>query len=222
MNAADETPEPPDAPLPMQTIKLPSRDQTTATQVNTLLQAVQALNHLVVARCGAVTEARGGPDDGGVCSALDSSIIRALNQLDGIFDDAPRWTLTLQSTLEKQLSDVYTAHLELLRLQKQAVIDIGLPHRTAGPKLLQLEGGDWAAILGDPKHLDNCLLGVGDSPAAALADFDKVFNGAKNNEQKPNKVDGGGNSSGESPSRNGTDLRADRPEAGPDSGVSPA
>lgn len=220
MNAADELPEP-DSPLRTTTMKLPSRDQVTAVQVNTLLQAVQTLNHLVVARCGVVTEPDGGQCDGGVCAALDSTIVRALNQLDDIFGDSPRWTLTLQSGLEKQLSDVYAAHLDLMRAQKQAVLDVGLPHRVAGPKLLQLEGGVWAAILGDATRLDNCILGMGASPAAALADFDEVFNGTKNNEQKPDNVDSEGTPSGENPPNNGTDIRTNQPGAGPDGGVRP-
>lgn len=220
MNIADPAPEP-DSPLRTTIMKLPSRDQVTAVQVNTLLQAVQTLNHLVVARFGAITEGAGGPSDGGVCSALDSTIIKALSQLDDIFDDSPRWTLTLQSGLEKQLSDVYAAHLDLMRVQKQAVLDVGLPHRIAGPKLLQLEGGNWAAILGDATRLDNCILGVGDSPAAALADFDVVFNGTKNNEQKSDNVDSEGTPSGENPPNNGTDIRTNQPGAGPDGGVSP-
>lgn len=218
MNAADEMPEP-GAPLHTHTIKLPSRDQVTAVQINALLQAVQTLNHVVIARGDNADT--GGANDGGVCASVDSAIIRACAKLDSIFDDDVRWTLTVQSTLEKQLSEVYAAHLDLLRVQKEAVLAVDLPHRTAGPKLLQLESRKWAAILGDPTHLNNCILGVGDSPAAALADFDEVFNGTKNNEQKTDSLDGGGNSSGEHPPDSEKDIRRNRPEVGPDSGVSP-
>lgn len=182
MNATDEMPEPPDAPLRTHSIKLPSRDQVTAVQVNTLLQAAQVLNQLIVARSAVVTEAHGGPDDGGVCSAIDSSLLRVCAQLETIFDDKARWDLSLQNLLEKQLSDVYVAHLDLLKTQKQAMLEVGLPHRNASPKLLYLpEHGQWVAILGNPEKLDDCLLGIGSCPAAALADFDLVFKGAKQN-----------------------------------------
>lgn len=216
MTISDPAPESPDSPLRTTTMKLPSRDQVTSVQVNTLLVAIQALNNQVVARCGVATEAVGGPNDGGVCSALDSTIIRALNQLDTIFDDRPRWTLTLQSTLEKQLSDVYAAHLDLLLVQKQAVLGVGLPHRIAGPKLVQLEGGMWAAILGDATKLDNCILGVGDSPAAALADFDLVFQGTKNKTNEQSKVVGNRDSTVNGASSGGSDIQGDSEDFGPD------
>lgn len=217
MNIADPAPEP-DAPLRTHTIKLPSRDQVTAVQVNTLLQAVQVLNHLAIARGGGVTEGAGGPDDGGVCAALDSTIIKALTQLDDIFDDSPRWTLASQSSLEKQLSEVYAANLDLLRVQKQAVLEVGLPHRIAGPKLLQLEGGAWAAVLGDAANMSNCILGIGDSPMAALLDFDEVFQGTKNKTNEQSKVVGNGDSTINGASGGGLDIQGDSDETGPDGG----
>lgn len=223
MNAiegADQDPESKGVP----TVRLPSQDQVTAVQVNTLLQSVQALNHALMARLGPVEEATQGPDDGGVCSALDAVIIRACNQLENIFQDNGRWGIKTHSFLEEKLSAVYAAHLDLLKVQKEAVMAMGLPHRVAPPKLVQLGPSQWAAIFGDPAKLEDCLIGVGANPAAALADYDKVFSGTKTeqeNEQTLEQLDGSGDHEGAESEGGREDLHGDSEGVGPNPGSDP-
>lgn len=222
MTATDQQPDDGSSPK-ARIIPLPSRDQVTAIQVQTLLHAAQVLNSMLVSRVA--TEDYGGATDGGTCCAMDSTIVRICSQLDAMVDDVSRWSLTSQGGLEKQLEQVYAANLELLQIQKQATLETRAPHLTARAKLLKIEDGTWVAFLGNPHNLDNCIVGLGDCPAAALKNFDEVFRGAKNklindNEQS-SKVDSGPTETGENPPRSAQDVGGDRENNGENGGELP-
>lgn len=217
MTATEQQP-PDEGPIRSRAIPLPSRDQVTSVQVQTLLHAAQTLNSLVVSR--GATEDSGGATDGGVAAAVDSTIIRICSQLDNIVDDVSRWSMDTQGRLERQLELVYAANLDVLNTQKEAVKQSMSPHLTAGAKLLKIENGQWVAILGNPHNLDECIVGIGDNPADALKNFDEVFRGAKNklindNEQS-SKVDSGPTETGENPPRGEEDVGGDRGNNGED------
>lgn len=215
---ATEQQLPEDGPIRTRSIPLPSRDQVTSVQVQTLLHAAQTLNSLVVSR--GATEEYSGAKDGGVAAAIDSTIIRICSQLDTIVDDTSRWSLTDQGRLERQLELVYAANLDVLKTQKEAVQQSMSPHLTAGAKLLKIENGQWVALLGNPHNLDECIVGIGENPAEALKNFDEVFRGAKNKLIKDNeqssKVDIGPTKTSEDSPNGEEDVGGDRGNNGED------
>lgn len=207
-------PDQPNQPV-VQRIPLPSREHVTAIQINSLLGIVHSLTAAL--SNGAGDEENSPAFDGGVKSAMEAAIIRACGQLDSIIDDTKRWRIDHQRLLEQQLSEVYTSHKALLVLQKKAVSQMTAPHHTASPQLLKLDNGKWAAILGDVNKLDSCIIGYGDSPAAALQHFDEVFNGtnSQNNETKQSSVDGDGAGPTTSDESGGSDVSSDSDESEP-------
>lgn len=212
MNATDDLPQPNDVPTPQnRTVSLLSQEQVTAIQVNTLLHAVGMLSQIIRAPDSDTIP----KNDGGATMAAETTLIKACNRLDCIFDDAKRWTLDSQHELEDHLHMVYDMHIDLMETQKAAVAEIRSPHRAASPKLLKLESGQWAAVLGDPNKPENALIGVGNSPAEAISDFDRVFNGELKNEQN-NKMVGSGDSTINDAPGAGGNLSGDCGEAGPD------
>lgn len=185
----DDNQQPDSAPAATtKTISLPSRDQTTAIQVGTLLNAAMALRSLLFISVDD-EDAQLKPQTSEACVAAETTISKICARLDSIVDDADRWSLGSQRKLEDSLAKVYTTHLEVMEAQKQAMATANAPHRHAGIKLVQVSG-IWVACLGNPNTKD-CIVGIGDCPAEACADFDKIFNGEKtqNEHTQPEPVD---------------------------------
>lgn len=203
-------------------IQLPSRDQITAIQINTLTHVIQSLSNIRT-----LADENGGVRDGGTVCAVETSIINACAQLDNVLQDSSRWNLSQLNNLESLLSTVYKTHISVMEEQKKQLRLTSAPHRIAAPKLAKLGTGLWAAIKGDPNHLDQCIMGVGETPAAAIEDFDNVFNGlVKQAEEEKHEdnptVDGGADRKPENPASNSeTDVRGNRPATGSDIGELP-
>jgi hypothetical protein len=192
---------------------IPRADQVTAIQIGTLLHATAMLSSLLTRNAdedddsGSVT-----PKKTEVSIAAENTVIKILDRLDSIITDGPRWTLVGQRTLESELSAVYKAHLALLAEQRTGVEKVNAPHRHAGIKLARVDGGLWAAIIGNPGTGD-CIVGIGDCPAEACEDFDRQFLGKEKNEQTEPElpVDADTNQSPTQQPIEGGGLGADRP-----------
>lgn len=169
--------------------------------------------------------------------AAEATLIKACARIDGILEDARRWGIDYQLSLEK----LYTKHFEQARklsekqaqfimedsararAQKEAAEEVKSPHFQYRPSLLGLEDGSWVAFLGDPNKEGESIIGVGASPATALKAFDLVFRGkltpaqeklaAERNKQtdknETNTVDQSGTEPPQDPDRGGdADQRA--------------
>lgn len=160
------------------TVPLPSREQTTANQVNVLLSAISTLApFLLVTRPDDSGKFDGTPMDGGTRTSVETTLIGLCSRLDTIVADQGRWTMDAQNTLEVQLSKLYASHTDVLNLQKEQLEEMSKPHIKHAPQLLRLPTGDWVAILGNIDQPDKSIIGIGPSPQHALEAFDEIFQG---------------------------------------------
>lgn len=190
---------PPPKPQPF-VAQMPGRDLINATQVNTLLNAINAyMVFLTNARIDSEREPqKGGYADGGALLSAEQTLIALNNRMTELVADESRWSMKVQVGLEESLLSVHETQKDYLRFQKGAVALQTAPHARFHPALGKLEDGRWAAIFGDPATSQS-IIGLGDCPEAALADFDEIFDGRhkaiyEQKRKEQNAVDGSGGS----------------------------
>jgi hypothetical protein len=161
-------------------IQLPQRDSVTNLQVSTLLNVVMTLTGVLLNP----TRENDDPNwrdrkklDGGALAAAETTFINVCSRIDEILADKTRWNFEAQNQLESEIAKVYQQQRLALKAQTEATEEISSPHRQYNPKLVKLSDSSWIAILGDENNLDNAIVGVGYSPAEALAAFDGMFKG---------------------------------------------
>lgn len=154
-------------------VPIPSRDQVTQVQIGTVLSSLATLHGFVHAR---LDDIDGGVMDGGTKAAIQASLITACRRLDFLMEDDSRWNLKEHTNLEKQLANLYHEHARVLKMQQQQIEYLSRPHVRHSPQLGRMQDGSWIAVLGDINDIDNCIVGIGESPAKALEAFDDMFN----------------------------------------------
>lgn len=157
-------------------LQLITREHVNGAQLNALLQTFSVLSgYLLNDRDEDGT--KGGLADGGARMAVENSVVKICDRLDSILQDKERWSMDAQQTLEGSLTEAYKQNAEASKAQAAAYVDSISPHRQYEPKLMKLPNGDWVAYLGDLCDLNNAILGMGASPAQAIAAFDGMFSG---------------------------------------------
>lgn len=153
-------------------VPIPHRDEVTARQMGTLLQAAATLYPVLLNR---------DPDketnNGSALEAAEATFMKICDRIDTLVDDADRWSLNQQRTLEMQLSQLYAQHSALLETQKASCELLAAPHTIHKPSLMKLEDGTWMAILGSLTALEHSVCAAGNTPAEALMAWDAVFTG---------------------------------------------
>lgn len=154
-------------------VPLPQRDEVTARQLGTLLQAAATLYPVLLNR-EPDTENR----NGGAYEAAEVTFVKICDRIDGIIADEDRWSMNNQRMLEAQLSQLYQDHTNLIRSQQAATQLLAAPHTLHKPQLMYLEAdGLWLAILGSLDNPKNAITAVGKNPAEAMLAWDLVFTG---------------------------------------------
>jgi len=163
---------------PLNPITLPQRDSVTSLQVGTLLNIGMAVMGVLLHPTRDQEDPKWKDQkqlDGGVLNSAETTFINVCAKLDEIIADKSRWDFNSQNVLEEKLSQVYSAHIEFSKAQTEAVNNLNLPHRKFQPTLVNISGGSWAAVFGNMTKLEDCVIGVGPTPALALQDFDAMF-----------------------------------------------
>jgi hypothetical protein len=154
------------------TIVLQTREVMTQAQVMPILHMVQALVSCLNGPAFMTDETTRKDLDGGVKSAMESTIIRACGRLDAILGEDSRWTIS-ESPVEKYLSTQSALAEAQMKLTQHAM----KPHQRHKPALIKMSDGNWCAMLGDVDDLDNAITGIGRTPQEALDAFDGMFTG---------------------------------------------
>ena len=162
------------------------RDLSTNTQLGMLLSVVNATGQILFT---SNTEAETIPGNrlvpGEARLAAENTFMKACECIDSILDDARRWGVEYQLTLETQYAERHAEQLTFIKAQQAAeeqrkatAAEIITPHFRYKPLLVKIEeDGKWLAYLGDPQNLDTGILGYGDNPQEALVSFDAAFAG---------------------------------------------
>jgi len=108
--------------------------------------------------------------------AAENTFIKVLETFDSILEDRSRWNLDTQRHLAKRFEDAHTLNLKYLDEQAKFAEELNTPHFRFKPSLMRLKDGRFLAIIGNVDDLDNALIGVGETAAEALSQFDQIFN----------------------------------------------
>lgn len=154
----------------------PNRNAMTNEQVQTLLQIAGCM-HMVLTQPPDTEYPKRPELDGEVKSSAEATLIKACAQLDNIVDDNARWTTNTQDNLERKLTDVYDGQLKVFESQIAVNLLFQTPHHRFRPLIFPTVEGEYLVVLGDPKHLDEAIYGLGPTPELALKAFDEVFAG---------------------------------------------
>jgi hypothetical protein len=165
-------------------VTLPSRDNSVSQQMGAVLSALTTLGALrSMLKDAEVEPAQGGKSDGGTAMAVESSIISACNRLDTMIAESSRWDVTTLGRIEDRMIALYEQQAQMFKAQEKLAVNVSAPHSFMHPGLIRLGDGRWAAVKGDPEQT-NSIIGLGDTPAAALENFDAVFRGEPANVPK--------------------------------------
>lgn len=156
---------------------MPSRDAVTSFQTSTILAIVQTMGQFLAHPDvdPANPHKPGGAMDGGARASAEVTFIKACERLDSILDDKTRWDLEIQRLLELHLAKLMRDQMVFLQAQTAASLALNTPSYLHQPTIINAGNGDFVALLGDPDK--PACIGLGKSPAEALADFDKSFVG---------------------------------------------
>lgn len=158
-------------------LPFPARDIVTNNQVSTLLQiagfALHSLKSAPSFDDGVTPEL-----DGGCKTSAEALFISTCSKLDELLADADRWSFKLQDSLEVELQRMYTANTKFLEAQTKAANQINLPSFVHKPSITRLPvTGDWLCYLGSVEDLEHAVVGMGPTPADAVASFNAIFLG---------------------------------------------
>ena len=156
-----------------------SREHTNNAQLTTLLNAFHATTAFLLQSHAMEQEvAEQSPYDGGARAATEVTVINICQRLDAMMADPERWNMDRQNELETSLTVAYKQTAVTAKAQAEAFRQANLPHRTFEPKFAKIQlTGDWICFFGDLTDLNNAILGMGKTPALALAAFDAMFAG---------------------------------------------
>jgi len=150
----------------------------TQTQVHTLLSILSQLDRPWTGMLSGDGDTVGGAMDGGVKSAMEATAIKTCEALDRLLADPNRWTLARIDKIEDSLCGYYEAQRKSVEAQINP-----RPCALLRPNLFYTSGL-WFAVYGEV--VENRLVGVGETPEEALAEFDKHYTDSKPNSRLNN------------------------------------
>ena len=159
-------------------VAVPSANETTAQQLSMLVNVAHGLIPFVARghegfQPGASSDAAPAID-GGVVTAAAVTINNALSKIDAILADDKRWTDHGTAEQTKVIHETVMEQREVVARQLDLTRQLQRPWRLLEAKVGQLPGGPWCAMA-VPAPGAVPLVGIGDSPKAALDDFDAKF-----------------------------------------------
>lgn len=152
-----------------------SREGITNLQFSTLLST---LNVVLGGLREVQVEEKGVPRtdrlDGEAQIALTTTLVKTLDRIDHIVDDNNRWGLDRLIDIERKLNDTLEVQNSYFKAQRETADEQRRPYFILRPELSKTSQG-WIAAYGDPAVPESLLCGAGDSPAEAMANFDRAY-----------------------------------------------
>ena len=156
---------------------VPSRDSATATQVSVLLAVVNQLQpYLLLPHPDVDDPATRNPPklDGEALLAATATFIKTCDALDKIVSDPTRFSLDKQTDLYDSIVSLNREQQKFVQAQTEAAHSLKRPSYQLRPTLASVEGS-YLAFWGDITAEGGAIIGRGETPEKALADFDAAF-----------------------------------------------
>lgn len=157
-----------------QQTSLPIREAISDLQIGTLLDVLASLQPYILSPAREIESSLPASLDGGTGSAAASTFIKACMRLETLIDDNNRWSLAAYDEQVRALTRMYEQQGLFLEAQTESAKELQRPSFQLRP-ILAIGGGGYVAIWGDPNYPEAALVGLGDTPDAALRDFDRAF-----------------------------------------------
>lgn len=161
------------------------RDLSTSQQIGMLLPICQTMMGYLLSPEREHENIPGAKTTSGEAwIAAENTFTRACERLDEILGESARWGIAFQLRLEQQYNERHEQQVGLMAAQRAAAeqqqisaAEVVSPQFRYKPALIPMEDGKWVAFLGHLDDLESGIIGIGDSPAAALKSFNDAFKG---------------------------------------------
>lgn len=158
---------------------MPTRESLTRTQLETLHTVIQALSPFLLGqdRHYFFHQAEEQVDkkiDGGVALSASLSFINVCSRIDAILEDKTRWDTSAHDRLYEAIASVQKAQVDYLNAQAEGAKMLQRPSIQFHPTVAN-DGQKFVAFYGDIDKPGYAVIGLGNTPAEALADFDRAF-----------------------------------------------
>lgn len=164
---------PPDGKQPEPVI--PTREVVTEYQIHSLLSVIQAFQPYLLVPHRDWTGEEPPKLDGGTHMAAASAFTVACQKLEDVMNQPKRWDTSTHDLLYDNIAKYQQAQIEFFQAQKRVAEKLERPSYNLQPELRLIEGGRYIATYGDTSVPGRAIIGMGDTPQAALDDFDKAF-----------------------------------------------
>lgn len=159
-----------------QPVPIPSREAVTNEHLRALISVLHELEAFAVEPLrDEITGSKAPELDGGVATAIGVSLTNVLHRIDQVIQDNARWCMKGHAKLERLLARLYSANIELLEVSKQTTLDARSPAVMFRPEIVRQDDGQIVAFYGEPDRPENWIVGLGNTPEEAMADFNKQF-----------------------------------------------
>lgn len=153
---------------------IPNRESIAEQQVNTALSMLHALMPYVLAPHRDPMNLPKELDGGTECAAV-TTFVKICSRLDAMLDDPTRWKLEDHDKLYAAILESHRVQQIFVNEQIEAAKVVQRPSYQLKPTLAVAPDNSYVAFWGDIKTPGAALIGRGNTPAEALADFDQSF-----------------------------------------------
>lgn len=160
------------APAPgPKSIRIQTAAEVTAQHIGQLLTILQQTGQFLVAGEYAEGAGKMQPDKEAVDSAL-SVFMKASDRLEKLLDEPERFSLGPNEALHAAVQQLNTLQMRVLQEQENNERTLRRPSVMLRPSIAFYPTRGWRVSAGES---DDALSGWGESPQAAMAEFDRVF-----------------------------------------------
>jgi len=155
---------------------LPTRESLTRSQLETLHTIIQNLSPYLLGRPSFFMPDEDTPRkiDGGVAASASVTFINVCSRIDEMLADKSRWDTAAHDRLYDAIASVQKAQVDYLNAQAEGAKMLQRPSIQFHPTVAN-DGEKFVAFYGDINRVGYAIIGLGNTPAEALADFDQAF-----------------------------------------------
>lgn len=162
-------------------LSLQTKEDLNQQQMATLMMVMQNLQPFLLESRGSIFEDPKRPElDGGAQAAAVSAFSKLCDRIEQMLDEKKRWKVDdFHDKLQKSIMELHALQKEFLTAQRDSALQIQRPSFQFKPEIFSMsEGGYFLAFWGDIKRPGYAIIGRGETPRAALKDFDEAFDRA--------------------------------------------
>jgi len=157
---------------------MPTREALTRSQLETLHTVMHNLSPYLLGSqrsfLASLDEDLPPKLDGGVVASAATTFINVCSRIDEILLDKSRWDTAAHDKLYDAIAAVQKAQVDYLSAQAEGAKMLQRPSIQFHPTVAN-DGERFVAFYGDIKRVGYAIIGIGNTPAEALVDFDRAF-----------------------------------------------